>query len=422
MQRTRRSPARTVALGLCLLALSAHGGAAQTVEQFYKGKTINFLVASVPGGVNDLTARLISRHLGRHLPGNPNIIVQNLQSSGLALTNRIYNTPGADGLTIGIVERGVPQVAIMGDVNARFDPLKITWLGSVSSYANDAYTLSVNATFYAKTVEDLRKPDRPSAKIGSTGAGATNGIFTNIAKDVLGLNIQHVRGYRGAADVFLAQQRNELDGQVVGLASIKVGTAGLVAGGRVPAADHVRAHDALRRVSRCADRARTDQGPEGAAAARFRGSAVLHGAAAGGAARIAGGARRGAAGGLHGDDQGPGVHRGGAEDEPRALTDRRRGGAQGDRADASDAAGGDRAVQGDRGREELQTIALLRSAISSPRARFIDSPPHPLARSRPPRRGSDRVRAPPTHDPGSGFGVQNPKTTSKPASPNHVIA
>jgi len=223
MQRSRRSDVYKVAAALCLLALSAQGGAAQTVEQFYKGKTINFLVASVPGGVNDLTARLIARHLGRHVPGNPNIIVQNLQSSGLALVNRIYNTPGTDGLTIGIVERGVPQVAIMGDVNARFDPLKITWLGSVSSYGNDAYTLSVNSSFHAKTVEDLRKPDRPSAKIGSTGAGATNGIFTNIAKDVLGLNIQHVRGYRGAADVFLAQQRNELDGQVVGLASMKVG-------------------------------------------------------------------------------------------------------------------------------------------------------------------------------------------------------
>jgi tripartite-type tricarboxylate transporter receptor subunit TctC len=201
--------------------------AAQPAEPFYQGKTINFLVASVPGGVNDLTARLISRHLGRHIPGNPTIVVQNMQSSALALMNRIYNMPGPDGLTIGIVERGAPQLAIMGDTNARFDPLKITWLGSVSSYGNDAYTLSVNASFYAKTVDDLRKPDRPSAKIGSTGAGATNGIFTNIARDVLGLNIQHVRGYRGAADVFLAQQRGELDGQVVGLASIKVGQPAL---------------------------------------------------------------------------------------------------------------------------------------------------------------------------------------------------
>ena len=213
-------------IGLCLTGANRQA-AAQTAEPFYKGKTINFLVASVPGGVNDLTARLIARHLGKQIPGNPTIVVQNLQSSGLAMINRIYNTPEKDGLLIGIVERGAPQIAIMGDANARFDPLKITWLGSVSSYGNDAYSLSVNSTFYAKTVEDLRTTDRPSAKIGSTGAGATNGIFTNIAKDVLKLNIQHVRGYRGAADVFLAQQRNELDGQVVGLSSIKVGQPAL---------------------------------------------------------------------------------------------------------------------------------------------------------------------------------------------------
>ena len=214
-------------VGVGLVAGVSRQAAAQTAEPFYKGKTINFLVASVPGGVNDLTARLIARHLGKQIPGNPTIVVQNLQSSGLALINRIYNTPDKDGLLIGIVERGAPQVAIMGDPNARFDPLKITWLGSVSSYGNDAYSLSVNSTFHAKTVEDLRPTDRPSAKIGSTGAGATNGIFTNIAKDVLKLNIQHVRGYRGAADVFLAQQRTELDGQVVGLSSIKVGQPAL---------------------------------------------------------------------------------------------------------------------------------------------------------------------------------------------------
>jgi tripartite-type tricarboxylate transporter receptor subunit TctC len=227
MQRKRASRAFGLVLSVGLLTLSAHNGAAQAQDQFYKGKTINFLVASVPGGVNDLVARLIARHLGKHIPGTPTIVVQNMQSSGLVLINRIYNMPEKDGLTIGIVERGAPQVAIMGDPNARFDPLKITWLGSVSSYANDAYTLSVNAGFYAKTVDDLRDTSRPSAKVGSTGAGATNGIFTNIARDVLKLNIQHVRGYRGAADVFLAQQRNELDGQVVGLSSMKVGQPAL---------------------------------------------------------------------------------------------------------------------------------------------------------------------------------------------------
>ncbi|MCC6890141.1 MAG: hypothetical protein IT536_16550 [Hyphomicrobiales bacterium] len=220
-----------LAIGCCVAGVGSRDTAAQPAESFYRGKTITFLVASAPGGVNDLTARLIARHLGRHVPGNPTLVVQNLQASGLVLANRLYNSPEKDGLLIGIVERGTPQLAILGDPNARFDPLKLTWLGSVSSYANDAYTLTVNASFHAMTVDDLRKPDRPSAKIGSTGPGATNRIFTVIARDVLGLNIQHVRGYRGAADVFLAQQRNELDGQVIGYSSIKVGQPTLLKAG-----------------------------------------------------------------------------------------------------------------------------------------------------------------------------------------------
>jgi tripartite-type tricarboxylate transporter receptor subunit TctC len=218
-------------LGVAGLLASTHVAAAQSsVEQFYRGRTVNFLVASAPGGVNDLMARLISRHMGRHIPGNPTLVVQNLQSAGLVLANRIYAGAEKDGTTIAILERGTPQLAIQGDPNARFDPLKMTWLGSVSSYANDAYVFWINATFPAKTVADLKPPGQV-ARIGTTGAGATNLVFTIISKDVLGLNIQNVRGYRGAADVFLAQQRGEVDGQVVGHSAIKVGQQALYRAG-----------------------------------------------------------------------------------------------------------------------------------------------------------------------------------------------
>ncbi|MEA2939408.1 MAG: hypothetical protein QOC56_2912 [Alphaproteobacteria bacterium] len=218
-------------LGSALLLASIEGTAAQTVEQFYRGKTINFLVASAPGGVNDLMARLISRHMGKHIPGNPAFVVQNLTAAGLVLANRIYASAEKDGTTIAILERGTPQLAIQGDPNARFDPLKMNWLGSVSSYANDSYVFWVNSTFYAKSVADLKAPGNPVARIGTTGAGATNVVFTIISKDVLGLNIQNVRGYRGAADVFLAQQRSEVDGQIVGHSAIKVGQQALYKAG-----------------------------------------------------------------------------------------------------------------------------------------------------------------------------------------------
>src|SRR5215468_5223718 len=157
---------------LCGATLVPSGSAsAQTVEHFYRGRTINFLVASAPGGINDLMARLISRHLGNHIPGRPTLVVQNLGSAGLVLANRIYGSAEKDGTAIAIIERGTPQLAIQGDPNARFDPLKMTWLGSVSSYAYDAYIFWVNATFAAKSVADLKQPSTLTARVGTTGAG-----------------------------------------------------------------------------------------------------------------------------------------------------------------------------------------------------------------------------------------------------------
>jgi tripartite-type tricarboxylate transporter receptor subunit TctC len=213
--------------GFCLATMSAQPSAAQTVEQFYKGRTITLYVASAPGGINDLTARLVAKHMPGFLPGKPTIVVQNLNgANGLALANRLFVNAEKDGSVIAILERGTPQLAIQGDPNVRFDPLRMTWLGSVSSYANDAYLLQVNSSFPAKTVADLRNPGAP-ARLGTTGAGATNLIFSIISKDVLGLNVQIVRGYPGVSAVFLAQQRGEVDGQINGLSAIKAGQMSL---------------------------------------------------------------------------------------------------------------------------------------------------------------------------------------------------
>ena len=212
---------------VCAAAVPAPPAAAQTVEQFYKGRTITLFVASAPGGINDLTARLIAKHMSAFIAGKPTIVVQNLTgANGLALANRLAFVADKDGTAIGILERATPQLAVQGDPNAKFDPLKLTWLGSVSSYANDAYLLQVNSSFPAKTVADLR-PGGPLARLGTTGAGATNLIFSIIAKDVLGLNVSIVRGYPGAAAVFLAQQRGEVDGQINGLSALKAGQLSL---------------------------------------------------------------------------------------------------------------------------------------------------------------------------------------------------
>src|SRR5438874_5810800 len=105
MTRLHRLRRVIAPLGLCALLATAQSAAAQPAEQFYKGRTINFLVASAPGGINDLMARLISRHLGNHIPGRPAIVVQNMQAAGLVLANRLYGNAEKDGTTIAIMER-----------------------------------------------------------------------------------------------------------------------------------------------------------------------------------------------------------------------------------------------------------------------------------------------------------------------------
>jgi len=213
--------------GMFVLFAAAQPAAAQSVSQFYGERTITLLVAAAPGGINDLVGRLIAKHLGDYIPGKPNIIVQNLRAAGIVLANRLSSDEAKDGSVIAMLQRSTPQLAVAGNPNVRFDPLKLTWLGSMSSYANDAYILEVNSTFAAKTVADLKKPGGLVARVGTTGAGSTNAVFTDICKDVLGLNVKNIRGYSGAASVFLGQQRGELDGQIVGFSSLKAGQSSL---------------------------------------------------------------------------------------------------------------------------------------------------------------------------------------------------
>ncbi len=206
---------------------------AQSVEQFYKGRTITVIVPNSAGGNYDLNTRLVARHLGAFIPGHPAIAVENQPGAGgLILANRLANTIEADGLTLGVMERGTPQIAYEGDPNAKFDPLSLTWLGSLSSYASDAYLLLVNASNPARSVADL-KGGGVSVKLGGDQAGSTNLTFALLARDLLHLNIQVVRGYPGAAPIFVAMQSGELDGQVIGLGSVRGAQAALWTGKQV---------------------------------------------------------------------------------------------------------------------------------------------------------------------------------------------
>jgi tripartite-type tricarboxylate transporter receptor subunit TctC len=209
---------------LAMASLLAMGPAqAQSVEQFYKGRSVTMLVGTSPGGINDISARLVAKHLGRFIPGSPTIVVQNNPGAGGLITaNKLYINAEKDGSVLAKFERAVPQLQIQGDPNAQFDSTKFVWLGSLSSYTNDAYLLLVNAGNRTKSIDELKGPGAP-INLGSDNSASSNMIFAVIAKEVLGLNVNVIRGYTGAASLFLAMQRGELDGQFVGLSSVKSG-------------------------------------------------------------------------------------------------------------------------------------------------------------------------------------------------------
>ena len=200
-------------------AAPAHA-TASSVESFYRGRTITLIIPTAPGGINNLSGRLVAKHLGRFILGSPSIVAENReQGGGLALANSFMNGAAKDGSVIAVIQRGIPQLAVQGDKNAKFDPLALTWLGSLSSFANDAYMLVVAARHPAKTLRDLAPP-APPALIGGDDPGSTNLTFALVAKEVLKLNIEVKDGFAGAPGMFLAMANGDLDGQVIGLNSI----------------------------------------------------------------------------------------------------------------------------------------------------------------------------------------------------------
>ena len=227
---TRRVDWASAAKPFVCAALLAIAGVPQALSQsaaeFYSGRMMTMYVPSGSGGINDASGRLVARHLPKFLPGAPTFVVQNVPGAGgLTLANRLFTTLPRDGSVLSILQRGTAQLAIAGDPAARFDPLELTWLGSISSYQDDVYLLIVNREFAAHNLDDLRKSGGPTARLGASGPGATNRTFPLIAKALFDLRLEVVRGYTGAPAISLAQLGREVDGQVTSLSYLKANQA-----------------------------------------------------------------------------------------------------------------------------------------------------------------------------------------------------
>jgi tripartite-type tricarboxylate transporter receptor subunit TctC len=189
-------------------ALAGPVRADDAVAEFYKGKQIRMIIGLAAGEAYDIYARLLARHLGNHLPGEPKVVPRNQPGAGsLNAVNALYNTAARDGTVIGTGNRFVPMMPLLELDGSRFDPLKFTYIGSMNREVGVCVALK-SAGF--KTVEDMKERE---FIVGTTGAGAELTNFTATLRSMLGAKLKLIAGYRTSNDINTAMERGELQGR-----------------------------------------------------------------------------------------------------------------------------------------------------------------------------------------------------------------
>ncbi len=192
---------------LSALALYFAAAMAQAPDATFAGKTVTMLIGFGPGGGYDLWARVVARHLGKHLPGDPAVVPQNLEGAGsYRAANFIYNVAPKDGTTIGAISRDAVLGPLTGAAGAEFDATKFSWLGTPAIETNICIAYH---TAPVKTVQDLKEKD---LIVGDTGVGTGTYSYPKALDDILGFKFRIVSGYSSSADVFLAMERGEVQG------------------------------------------------------------------------------------------------------------------------------------------------------------------------------------------------------------------
>ena len=181
---------------------------AQGVADFYKGKNVELLIGYSGGGGYDVYARLLARHMGRHIPGNPTIVPRNMPGAGsLVLANWLYNVAPKDGTAFGIIGRGTPFDPMLGIEAAKFDPTRFLWLGSMNN------EVSVCVSWHTSGVTSYEQLLKQELVVGGTGPSADTDQFPRITNAVLGTKFRIISGYPGGNDISLAMERGEVGGR-----------------------------------------------------------------------------------------------------------------------------------------------------------------------------------------------------------------
>lgn len=243
---------------LVLLGVMSAGTVARAAEDFYRSKTVRIIVGFAPGGGFDAYARAIARHLGKHIPGNPSVVVENMTGAGsLISANYLYQLAKPDGLTIGNFHGNQIISQILGGSGIEFDARRIQWIGVP---VRDNGACVVTKASGITSFERWRNAKTP-VKLGGGGSGDTATASAKILKEALGLPVQLVMGYKGTSEMRLAAESGELAGACFQWESIKTTwRKGLDTGeALVPLQINPKVHPELAQVPNAIDFAKTEE-------------------------------------------------------------------------------------------------------------------------------------------------------------------
>src|SRR6185312_362539 len=219
------------ALGAALffmLALAAGAAHAESAEEFYRGKTIQILIGADVGGGYDINARLVARHIGKYMPGNPAFLPVNMPGGGsLRAANYVYNVSPHDGTVLGAPSRGIVTMPLMGIEAAKFDMTKFSWIGSVTN--EDSVCIALSST-KVKSWDDLL-----AHKVIVGGSAPGSDTYTNavMVRNLLGAQFELVSGYPGGKEVQLAMETGEVEAECGSYSSLKTEQPGWIRDHRV---------------------------------------------------------------------------------------------------------------------------------------------------------------------------------------------
>ncbi len=208
-ERVKRRSIVNSSFGLAVLVYfsAAICGRAQDAEPFFKGKAVDLIVASTPGGGYDAMARIYARHLPGYIPGAPSVVVRNMPGAGgLVAANYLYNAASRDGTVVGTIQQNVVFLPLFGEKRARFDALKFNWIINANS------EVGVFLVWHKSTVKTIQDAMTTEIASAATDGGSSTAFTYRLLNGLLGTKLKIITGYPGANDSFMALERGEAEG------------------------------------------------------------------------------------------------------------------------------------------------------------------------------------------------------------------